>query len=111
MDHMKTMRKPTWGIVPPRGEVSVLVDKPVDIETEAPLLFASASNVVVIKQVMPTGILLENKGPVPVFYMLVIVPRVAIEMMKTKWLKLWRESPLRQIWQNLRAGGDASKDG
>jgi hypothetical protein len=104
VDHVKTMRTPTWGIVPPRGTVRVRVDKQVDLDTEAPLLFATAANAIVIKQVMPDGIVLDNVGAVPVLYMLVLVPRFLVETAKTPWIKLWRESPLRQIWASLRAG-------
>jgi len=81
------MRLPAFGIVPPAGTIRVAIEKPIT-EREAPILFTQRPQLLAIQAVYPTSVEVRNLTTIPVPYVLVIVPQVALRLAAVPWARV-----------------------
>ncbi len=86
MNQSIAWRSPAFGVVPPKSTVTVGFQIPFDVNREAPLvLTASGRGVLVLKDVLPNQVTLENPTDRNVPYLLVIASKAALALPDMSW--------------------------
>jgi hypothetical protein len=98
LHELGTMRRPALGYIAPL-ETLVIQNTgiPIDTSKETVMVLASHRKYVLIRQIDPQEIVLENTGPVPIFYSVFIVPIDMVDAVRAPWRQL-----LKQIMRRLR---------
>jgi hypothetical protein len=102
------LRTPIVGVAPAVNVVTVVIEKPIT-EDETPVLFTVQPQTLILRATHPTSVEIVNQTAVPVPYVLIIVPRVALTLATAPWTHLiealrspiGRSALLEQLTQRL----------
>jgi len=91
------LRTPIVGVVPAvnvdvatrslQARLTVVIEKPIT-EDETPVLFTVQPQTLLLRATHPTSVEIVNQTAVPVPYVLIIVPRVALTLATAPWTLL-----------------------
>jgi hypothetical protein len=81
------MRTPAFGIVPPAGTVTVVIEKAIT-DGEVPIVLTSRPQTLMIRAVHPNSVEVVNMTAGPVPYVLVVVPQFALRLASFPWARV-----------------------
>ena len=87
MNKSSTMRTPALGLVPPGGEVTVVIEKAIT-ETESPIVLTRQPGMLEIRAVYPNSVVIGNRTGLPIPYVLVVVPKIALKLAMVPWQRV-----------------------
>jgi len=84
-----TFRTPALGLILPGRSITVTIEKPLQAH-EIPVVITRQPGAILIRNVTPTSAVVENKGVMPVFYVLIVVPRSLMRLAAVPWRDVLR---------------------
>ena len=87
MNRSTTVRTPAFGVAAPGHPVQVFIEKPLE-EHEIPVVLTRRPSAVIVREVKPTSVVIENRTSGPVVYVLVVVPRSLARLSVVPWQEI-----------------------